>query len=79
MWRSLTPPPLFSVSQLKYQSSQLLFGYSLLLSHWQKFLHIPCSYWIILTFVPYQLTQYTVQTAQSIPLISQTFITLANQ
>ena len=79
MWRPLTPPPIFSLSQLNYQSSQLFFGYSLLLSHWQKFLHIPCSHWIILTFVPYQLTQYTVHTARSIALISQTFTTLANQ
>ena len=74
-----SPPPIFSLSQLKYKSSQLLVGYSLLLSVWQKFVHIPCSDWIILTFIPYQLTPYTVHTARSIALIGQTFITLPNQ
>ena len=78
MWRPF-PPPIFSLSQLKYKSSQLLVGYSLLLSVWQKILPIPSSHWIILTFILYQLTPYTIHTAQSTALIGQTFITLANQ
>ena len=73
------PSPIFSLSQLKYKFSQLLVGYSLLLSVWQNFLHIPCSDWITLTFIPYKLTTYTVHTAPSIAVIGQTFTTLANQ
>ena len=52
-----SPPPISSLSQLKYKFSQSLVGYSLLLSVWQKFLHIPCSDWITLSFIPYQLTR----------------------
>ena len=54
-----SPPPIFSLSQLNYKSSQLLVGYSLLLSVLQKFLHIPSSDWMILTFILYQLTPST--------------------
>ena len=50
----------FVIKSTKLSVLPIMFLYSLLLSHGQEFLHIPRSHWIILTFLPYQLTRHTV-------------------
>ena len=52
--------PPFVIKSTKLSVLPIMFLYSLLLSHGQEFLHIPCSHLIILTFLPYQLTWHTV-------------------